>query len=55
MAFMNQEKKKRLAPRIKEILKKHNMKGTLSVDNYSTLNVNLQSGPIDFTFTNNMG
>ena len=55
MAFMNQEKKKRLAPRIKEILKKHNMKGTISVDNYSTLNVNLQSGTIDFTFTNNRG
>ena len=48
MAYMNQEKKKRLAPQIKEILKKHNMKGTLSVDNYSTLNLNLKSGSIDF-------
>ena len=48
MAFMNQEKKKRLAPKIKEILKKYNMKGTLSVDNYSTLNLNLKSGSIDF-------
>ena len=41
---MNQEKKKKLAPKIKEILKKYNMKGTLSVDNYSTLNLNLKSG-----------
>ena len=48
MAYMNQEKKKRLAPKIKEILKKYNMKGTLSVDNYSTLNLNLKSGSIDF-------
>ena len=35
MAYMNQEKKKRLAPAIKEVLKKHNMKGTLSVQDYS--------------------
>tara|TARA_Y100001972_G_C7407220_1_gene211301 strand:- start:117 stop:461 length:345 start_codon:yes stop_codon:yes gene_type:complete len=48
MAYMNQEKKKKLAPKIKEILKKFNMKGTLSVDNYSTLNLNLKSGSIDF-------
>ena len=41
---MNQEKKKKLAPKIKEILKKHNMKGTISVDNHSTLNVNLVPG-----------
>jgi len=48
MAYMNQEKKKKLAPKIKEVLKKYNMKGTLSVDNYSTLNLNLKSGSIDF-------
>jgi len=48
MAYMNQEKKKRLAPKIKEILKRHNMKGTLSVDNYSSLRLTLQSGSIDF-------
>jgi len=48
MAYMNQEKKKTLAPKIKEILKKNNMKGTLSVSNYSTLNLNLKSGSIDF-------
>jgi len=48
MAYMNQEKKKNLAPKIKEVLKKHNMKGTLSVDNYSSLRLTLQSGSIDF-------
>ena len=48
MAYMNQEKKKKLAPKIKDILKKYNMKGTLSVDNYSTLNLNLKSGSVDF-------
>ena len=31
MAYMNQEKKKRLAPKIKEILKRHKMKGSLSL------------------------
>ena len=48
MAYMNQDKKKKLAPKIKDILKKYNMKGTLSVDNYSTLNLNLKSGSVDF-------
>ena len=47
MAYMNQEKKKRLAPKIKEILKRHGVKGTLSVSNYSTLNLNITEGPID--------
>ena len=48
MAYMNQEKKKNLAPKIKEVLKKYNMKGSLSVDNYSSLRLTLQSGSIDF-------
>ena len=52
---MNQEKKKTLAPKIKQALKKHNMKGTLSVDNYSTLRLTLREGPIDFSFTNREG
>ena len=36
MAYIGQEKKKELAPRVKHILKKHGMKGTLSIDNYSS-------------------
>jgi len=48
MAYIGQEKKKELAPRVKHILKKHGMKGTLSIDNYSTIRLTLQSGSIDF-------
>ena len=48
MAYMNQEKKKKLAPAIKEICKKYGIKATLGVNNYSTLNLNLKSGSIDF-------
>lgn len=48
MAYIGQEKKKELAPRIKHVLKKHGMKGTLSIDNYSSLRLTLQSGSIDF-------
>ena len=44
----DQDKKKELAPRIKHVLKKHGMKGTLSIDNYSSLRLTLQSGSIDF-------
>jgi hypothetical protein len=48
MAFMNQEKKALLAPAIKAILKKYGVKGSLAVDNYSSLVLNIKSGPIDF-------
>ena len=47
MAYMNQSEKARLAPKIKAILKKYNMKGSLAVRNYSTLVLNLKSGPLD--------
>lgn len=48
MAYMNQERKAKLAPAIKAICKKYGVKATLSVDNYSTLNLNITSGSIDF-------
>jgi len=48
MAYMNQEKKKELAPTIKEICKKHGIKATLGVKDYSTLKLNVKSGTIDF-------
>ena len=47
MAYMSQENKKALAPQIKAILKKYGMKGTISVNNYSTLVVTIQSGRLD--------
>lgn len=48
MAYMSQEKKKQLAPIIKEICKRHGVKGTLSVYHHSTLVLTLSSGCIDF-------
>ena len=48
MAYMSQEKKAKLAPAVKAILKKYGVKGTLAVKNYSTLVLNIKSGKIDF-------
>lgn len=48
MAYVSQELKKKLSPSIKEVLKKYGMKGTIAVNNHSTLVVNLKSGSIDF-------
>ena len=51
MAYMSQEKKKSLAPAIKSVLKEYGMKGSIGVNNHSTLVVNLSQGPIDFGST----
>jgi hypothetical protein len=48
MAYMSQEKKAKIAPTVKEILKRYGIKGSLSVRNHSTLVLNIKSGPIDF-------
>lgn len=48
MAYMNQERKAVLAPKVKEICKKYGVKATLSVSNYSTLCLNIKSSGIDF-------
>lgn len=48
MAWMNQEKKAKLAPAIKAVLKKYNVKGTIAVQRHSTLVVNIKEGAIDF-------
>ena len=53
MAYMNQEKKAKIAPKVKAILKKYGIKGTLSVRNYSTLCLNLKLGQIDFIANSN--
>jgi len=45
---MNQDKKAKIAPKVKSILKKYGVKGTLGVHNHSTLVLNVSSGPIDF-------
>ena len=48
MAYMCQKRKKQLAPGIKEVLKKYNVRGTLSVEDHSTLVVTIREGSIDF-------
>jgi len=48
MAYVSQDDKKKLAPAIKAVLKKYNMKGSIAVRNHSTLVVNIKSGAIDF-------
>lgn len=48
MAYMNQEKKARIAAVLKPILKKYGVKGSLAVRNHSTLVLNIKSGKIDF-------
>lgn len=53
MAYVSQELKKTVAPKIKMILKKYGLKGTLSVDGHSTLCLNLKSGSIDFIGNSN--
>jgi hypothetical protein len=48
MAYMSQEKKAVIAAKVKPILSKHGVKGSLSVRHHSTLVLTLQSGRIDF-------
>jgi ABC-type transport system substrate-binding protein len=47
MAYMNQELKAKLAPAVKAILKRYNVKGTLATDR-NTLTLNIKSGTLDF-------
>jgi len=48
MAYVSQDMKKSLAPTIKAVLKKYNMKGSIGVRHHSTLVVNIKQGPINF-------
>jgi hypothetical protein len=48
MAYMNQEGKKSFQPKIKSILKKYGVSGTLSVKNHSTICLTISKGNIDF-------
>lgn len=48
MAYMSQEKKQKIAARVKPILKAYNVKGSLRVRNHSTLVLTLRSGTLDF-------
>jgi hypothetical protein len=48
MAYMNQTRKATIAEKVKPILAKYGMKGSLSVRNKSTIVLTLTSGKIDF-------
>lgn len=47
MAYMNQDRKARIAPAVKSILNRYGVKGTLSTDRHS-LSLNIKSGTLDF-------
>lgn len=48
MAYMSQEKKAKISAKLKPILAKYGVKGSLSVRNHSTIVLTLKSGKIDF-------
>jgi len=48
MAYVSKEDKAKLAPAIKAVLAKYNMKGTIAVRHHSTLVVTVRQGAIDF-------
>jgi hypothetical protein len=48
MAYVSQDLKSKLSPRIKAICKKYGVKASLAVRNHMTLVLNVQKGPIDF-------
>ena len=48
MAYMNKEKKERIAANIKPILAKYGLKGTLSIQHHSSITLTVQSGKLDF-------
>lgn len=48
MAYVSQELKAKLAPKIKAICKKHGVKASLAVRNHMTLVLNIKQGKIDF-------
>lgn len=48
MAYVSQELKQKLSPKIKSICKKYGVKASLAVRNHSTLVLNVKQGNIDF-------
>lgn len=48
MAYMSQERKATIAPVVKALLKKHGLKGSLSVRDHSNLVLTIKEGEIDF-------
>ena len=48
MAYMNQDRKAQIALKVKPILAKYGLKGTLSVRNHMTVVLTLTQGAVDF-------
>lgn len=48
MAYITQEQKKAMQPKIKEINKKYGIKATLGIRHHSTIVLRISSGKIDF-------
>jgi hypothetical protein len=48
MAYVSQELKAKLAPKIKAVFKKYGIKGSLAVRHHSTLVINIKQGKLDF-------
>jgi len=48
MAWYNQERKKAVQPAMRKLLKEYGLKGSLSVQNHSTVVLTIKSGAIDF-------
>ena len=48
MAYFSKERKAEMAPKIKALLQKYKMKGSLAVRHHSTVVLNLREGAIDF-------
>jgi hypothetical protein len=53
MAYMNQERKAKIAQALKPVLAKYGVKGTLRVRNHMAITLTLKSGPIDFIANSN--
>ena len=52
MAYITQAEKKAIAPNVKRILKRYGLKGTLSINNLSTLVLTVSKGSIRFNLPN---
>ena len=48
MAYISQKMKKELAPAIKSVLQKFGVKGSIAINNHSSLVVNIKEGVFDF-------
>lgn len=48
MAYVSKELKAKVAEKVKPLLKKYGLTGSLAIRNYSTLVLNIRAGKIDF-------